>query len=71
MDVSLKIPGPFAKVSLPIVAWISECTKESVVSDLVAGFTVFVFLVPQGMAYALLAGMPPIYGLYSAIVPSY
>ena len=71
MDVSLKIPGPFAKVSLPIVGWISECTKESVVSDLVAGFTVFVFLVPQGMAYALLAGMPPIYGLYSAIVPSY
>ena len=29
----------------------------------------FVFLVPQGMAYSLLAGMPPIYGLYSSIVP--
>lgn len=51
--------------------WISECTKETLLSDISAGFTVFVFLVPQGLAYALLAGMPPIYGLYSAIVPSY
>jgi len=37
--------------------------------DLIAGLTVAVMLVPQGMAYALLAGLPPIYGLYSSIIP--
>ncbi len=37
--------------------------------DLQAGITVGVMLVPQGMAYALLAGLPPIYGLYAGIIP--
>eukprot|EP01036_Dinobryon_divergens_P022049 gene22049-30283_t len=37
--------------------------------DFAAGCTVFVLLIPQGMAYAILAGMPPVYGLYSATVP--
>ncbi len=34
-----------------------------------AGLTVGIMLVPQGMAYALLAGMPPIYGLYGGLIP--
>ncbi|MEO1654930.1 MAG: SulP family inorganic anion transporter, partial [Bacteroidota bacterium] len=38
-------------------------------SDFLAGLTVAVVLVPQGMAYALLAGLPPIYGLYASIFP--
>lgn len=37
--------------------------------DIMAGITVAVMLVPQGMAYAMLAGMPPIYGLYGGLVP--
>lgn len=37
-------------------------------SDLMAGLTVAVILIPQGMAYALLAGMPPIYGLYGSLI---
>ncbi|GLR16126.1 sodium-independent anion transporter [Portibacter lacus] len=37
--------------------------------DFIAGITVATILVPQGLAYALLAGVPPIYGLYTAIVP--
>ncbi|MFO7768683.1 MAG: SulP family inorganic anion transporter [bacterium] len=37
--------------------------------DAVAGLTVGILVVPQGMAYALLAGVPPIYGLYAALVP--
>ena len=37
--------------------------------DLFAGLTVAILLVPQGMAYAVLAGMPPIYGLYAAFMP--
>ena len=37
--------------------------------DLSAGLTVGVMLVPQGMAYSMLAGLPPIYGLYAATIP--
>ncbi|MEL6924257.1 MAG: solute carrier family 26 protein [Bacteroidota bacterium] len=37
--------------------------------DIVAGIMVAVLLVPQGMAYAMLAGLPPIYGLYGGLVP--
>ena len=37
--------------------------------DFIAGITVAIMLVPQGMAYAMLAGMPPIYGLYGGLVP--
>ncbi len=37
--------------------------------DLIAGLTVTVVLVPQGMAYGLLAGVPPVYGLYAALIP--
>ena len=38
-------------------------------SDLFAGLTVAIMMVPQGMAYAMLAGLPPIYGLYAGFVP--
>lgn len=37
--------------------------------DLIAGLTTAVVLIPQGMAYAMLAGLPPIYGLYASILP--
>ncbi|PPK84619.1 SulP family sulfate permease [Neolewinella xylanilytica] len=37
--------------------------------DLIAGLTVTVVLVPQAMAYGLLAGVPPVYGLYAALIP--
>lgn len=44
-------------------------TRETARSDLVAGLTVGVMLIPQSMAYAVIAGMPPIYGLYASLVP--
>jgi SulP family sulfate permease len=37
--------------------------------DVAAGLTVGVVLIPQGMAYALIAGLPPVYGLYAAVIP--
>lgn len=43
--------------------------REDLSGDLSAGLTVGVMLIPQGMAYALIAGLPPIYGLYAALVP--
>ncbi|MDA0714494.1 MAG: solute carrier family 26 protein [Bacteroidetes bacterium] len=47
----------------------SEYVRTQFSSDLFAGLTVAIMLIPQGMAYALLAGLPPIYGLYAALVP--
>ncbi len=44
--------------------------QYKVKDDLTAAMTVAIFLIPQGMAYALLAGLPPVYGLYTAIFPT-
>jgi SulP family sulfate permease len=49
-------------------AWLRGYRREDLPSDVVAGLTVAVLLVPQGLAYAALAGMPPITGLYAALV---
>ncbi len=54
---------------LPALEWLPGYDRQTFRHDLVAGLTVWVMLVPQGMAYALLAGMPPIYGLYGGLVP--
>lgn len=43
--------------------------KAHLNKDLAAGLTVGVMLVPQGMAYAMIAGLPPVYGLYAAMIP--
>lgn len=50
-------------------SWIKNYRKEYLSGDLTAGLTVGVMLIPQGMAYAMLAGLPPIYGLYAATIP--
>ncbi|MEO1628922.1 MAG: sulfate permease, partial [Bacteroidota bacterium] len=57
------------KKYLPITTWIGQYNFAKWKGDLNAGLTVGVMLIPQGMAYAMLAGMPPIYGLYAAIIP--
>ncbi|XP_020231928.1 probable sulfate transporter 4.2 [Cajanus cajan] len=55
---------------LPCVRWIRTYKwREYLQVDLMAGITVGVMLVPQSMSYAKLAGLQPIYGLYSAFVP--
>jgi hypothetical protein len=57
------------KQFFPPLEWAPQYTPEALKGDLVAGLTVGVMLIPQGMAYALIAGLPPIYGLYAALVP--
>ncbi|MDA3038789.1 MAG: sulfate permease [Actinomycetota bacterium] len=54
---------------LPILRWAPLLDRATVQSDVAAGMTVAAMLVPQAMAYALLAGLPPEVGLYSATVP--
>ena len=53
----------------PILDWAKNYKKEDLSGDLSAGLTVGVMLVPQGMAYSMLAGLPPIYGLYASTIP--
>ena len=52
----------------PFLKWF-PMTRESISSDLLAGVTVALILVPQSMAYAQLAGLPVVYGLYASFVP--
>lgn len=54
---------------IPMVDWVKSYSTEDAKGDFNAGITVGIMLIPQGMAYALLAGLPPIYGLYASIVP--
>lgn len=60
-----------AKLSsiFPILQWLPGYQKSWLTGDLSAGLTVGVMLIPQGMAYAMVAGLPPVYGLYASIVP--
>ncbi len=54
---------------IPISLWLLNYQKSWLKGDLIAGLVVCVVLIPQGMAYALIAGIDPIYGLYTAVVP--
>ncbi|MFP4634499.1 MAG: SulP family inorganic anion transporter [Nitriliruptoraceae bacterium] len=54
---------------LPIIGWVRRSDAGSRRADLMAGLTVAAMLVPQSMAYAALAGMPPVAGLYASTVP--
>jgi SulP family sulfate permease len=53
----------------PILRWGPDYERGDLRSDLAAGVTVAAMLVPQAMAYALLAGLPPEVGLYAATIP--
>ena len=63
------VPMPSLKQYIPLLNDLKDYSKGLFQQDLIAGITVGVMLVPQGMAYAYLAGMPPIYGLYAGLVP--
>ncbi|MFK7933969.1 MAG: SulP family inorganic anion transporter [Saprospiraceae bacterium] len=57
------------KEYIPILNWLPQYNKTLLKSDLAAGLTVGIMLIPQGMAYAMIAGLPPIYGLYACTIP--
>lgn len=55
---------------LPIVHWIRLTTRRDLGADVTAGAITAVLLVPQGLAYAMIAGLPPVVGLYASILPA-
>lgn len=57
------------KKYLPIIEVLKNYDTGKLKNDLIAGATVGVVLIPQGMAYAVIAGVPPIYGLYAGLMP--
>ena len=55
--------------SLPLLEWGRQYNRETFSNDLVAAVIVTVMLIPQSLAYALLAGLPPEVGLYASVAP--
>ena len=53
----------------PFLKWLEGYTMSRLQADVIAGLTVALVLIPQSMAYAQLAGLPPYYGLYAAFLP--
>jgi SulP family sulfate permease len=56
--------------AMPFRTWWPDVTKRNFRADLVAGLTGAIIVLPQGVAFAMIAGLPPEYGLYTAIVPA-
>ena len=54
---------------MPFLRWWPMVNRDTLRADVSAGLTGAVIVLPQGVAFALIAGLPPIYGLYSAMVP--
>ena len=57
------------RLQLPITQWLPNYSKQWLGADAAAGLTIGIMLIPQGMAYAMIAGLPPVYGLYAALIP--
>ena len=55
--------------SLPVLQWGKAYNRELFVSDLIAALIVTIMLIPQSLAYAMLAGLPPEVGLYASVAP--
>jgi SulP family sulfate permease len=61
---------PLALKLFPFLAWRHRVNRETLRHDLLAGLVSAIIVLPQGVAFATLAGMPPEYGLYGAMLPA-
>jgi SulP family sulfate permease len=65
-------PALYAQLArfLPFLRWWPQVTRAALKDDLLAGFSGALIVLPQGVAFATIAGLPPQYGLYAAMVPA-
>ncbi|HFD79149.1 MAG TPA: hypothetical protein ENK05_01990, partial [Gammaproteobacteria bacterium] len=70
MAIEIKHPPvPFWQRIFPFLGWLPQINGETLRADLIAGLTVALVAIPQSLAYAQLAGVPPYYGLYASFLP--
>ncbi|KAG8187975.1 hypothetical protein JTE90_025743 [Oedothorax gibbosus] len=69
-SVSCECVNNFMKRAFPIIRWLPDYSiKNDLFLDVLTGITILILHVPQGMAYAQLAAVPPVYGLYTSFYP--
>src|SRR6516164_3719579 len=68
MAISVR-PASLAQRLLPILGWLPSYRREWLLPDILAGVAVWAVMVPEGMAYAGIVGVPPIMGLYTIVPP--
>jgi SulP family sulfate permease len=66
--INMKLNAMFVQY-LPVLTWGRTYTRQSFTNDLTAAIIVTIMLIPQSLAYAMLAGLPPQMGLYASILP--
>ncbi len=62
-------PGSIAQRLVPILGWLPGYRRDWLLPDILAGLAVWAVMVPEGMAYAGIVGVPPIMGLYTIVPP--
>jgi MFS superfamily sulfate permease-like transporter len=62
-------PASIAQRLLPILGWLPSYRRAWLLPDILAGVAVWAVMVPEGMAYSSIVGVPPIMGLYTIIPP--
>src|SRR5215470_8062871 len=68
MEISAR-PASMTQRLLPLLGWLPGYRRDWLVPDILAGLAVWAVMVPEGMAYAGLVGVPPIMGLYTIVPP--
>jgi sulfate permease, SulP family len=68
MDVAAQ-PVPIGLRLLPILGWLPYYRRDWLLPDVLAGLAVWAVMVPEGIAYASIVGVPPIMGLYTIVPP--
>jgi SulP family sulfate permease len=66
----MKLPAGLLAKLFPFLRWWPLVTRQSLREDLLAGLTGALIVLPQGVAFATIAGLPPEYGLYAAMIPA-
>jgi sulfate permease, SulP family len=66
----MRLSSGFAAKAFPFLRWWPMVTRKTARADLLAGLTGALIVLPQGVAFATIAGLPPQYGLYAAMMPA-